>query len=180
MNDEVLKVIEQIQKEANFLVKARLIRQLRRDNQISVTQLGVLLKMKPAYICHIYRLNKLPDLVIDGYYSKLITVSHLFSIARLPTSDQMVNIYEKVLQENLSVLQTEELVREYKYHVKSRGSHIPKEELVSFIERMKMKYPELTTKIIQTRIKGKLIFEVKGSLKESTEILRRIMKKANA
>ncbi|MEK7078432.1 MAG: hypothetical protein AAB929_03835 [Patescibacteria group bacterium] len=177
MSSEVGVLIEQIKKEGDFITKAKLLRFLTVDKELRIKDVSHMIGMKESYVCHILRLNKLDDMIVDGYYSKLISISHLFIISRLRTKEEIRLAYEKVISDNLTVLQTEELVREILYEMKSTGEHIPQEE----IEKAKKGVLDIFTgtklKLIQTRVKSKLILEIKGSLADSTPIIRTILKK---
>jgi len=89
----------------------------------------------------------------------------------------MIQLYEKILGENYTVRQTEEAVREYLYEVKSTGKYVNQEYIEKLTKKIQEKYPELEIKIIQTRIKGKVILEIKGDLEKSSKILKLILEK---
>src|SRR3990167_1335433 len=129
MHPEIDHVVEQIKKEKNIITKAKLIRFLTVDKELRIKDVSRMIGMKESYVCHILRLNKLDDMIVDGYYSKLISISHLFIISRLRNAEEIRLAYEKVISENLTVIQTEELVREILYEMKSTGEHIPQEEI---------------------------------------------------
>lgn len=175
MTQDIEQSVEKIKTEKDFFVKAKLLGFLKKDKQIPLVEISQKVNLKPSYISHILRLNKLPELIIDGYYSKLISISHLFLIARLKSDDSMVELYEKILRDNLTTFQTEELVRENLYAVKTEGEYLSKEEIQNFMEKFK-KDSRVKIKIIQTRIKGKFILEVFGNLKETSSFLREIIK----
>lgn len=177
MTLEIDHFVEQIKKEKNIITKAKLLRFLTVDKELRIKDVSRMIGMKESYVCHILRLNKLDDMIVDGYYSKLISISHLFIISRLRTQDEIRLAYEKVISDNLTVLQTEELVREILYEMKSTGEHLPQEE----IEKAKKAISDIFTgaklKLIQTRVKSRLILEIKGSLTDSTPTIRAIIKK---
>ncbi len=177
MPDEVSSIIEQIKIEQDFFKKATLLEYLKIQKKVRIKDLSRLLNMKAAYICHILRLNKLPDIIKDGYYSKMVSVSHLFIIARLNSHADMLTAYEAVLGGNMTALQTDELIRSLLYKVTSDGQYIPGEELDGFIQRIKTKHSNLLVKITQTRVKGKITLEVKGGLENSTTTIRSLIKK---
>ena len=89
----------------------------------------------------------------------------------------MIELYEKILGENYSVKQTEEAVRDYLYQVKSVGKYINKENIEKQTKKIKEKFPELNIQIIQTRIRGRVILEIKGDLEKSSKILKLILEK---
>lgn len=180
MQDDVSPIIEQLKTEADFFKKAQLLDFLKAQKKVRIKDLSAKLEMKPAYVCHILRLNKLPDIIKDGYYSKMVSISHLFIIARLNNQNDMLSVYEKVLGENLTALQTDEEVRRLLYSVSSGGEYIPSEELNKHIGSIKKVHADLHIKITQTRVKGKILIEVKGGLERSTETIRKIMKKLDS
>lgn len=177
MTSEIDEIVEQIKKEENFISKAKLLRFLTVDKELRIKDVSRMIGMKESYVCHILRLNKLDDMIVDGYYSKLISISHLFIISRLRTHEEIRLAYEKVISENLTVIQTEELVREILYEMKSTGEHVPQEEIEKVKKEITDIYPGATLKLIQTRVKSKLIFEIKGSLADSTPLIRVLLKK---
>ncbi|MFA5136661.1 MAG: hypothetical protein WC489_04680 [Patescibacteria group bacterium] len=177
MNPEIEKVIEEFKKEENFITKAKLLRFLTVDKDMRIKDLSRYLGMKESYICHILRLNKLSDMIVDGYYSRLISISHLFIISRLHNEKDIMDAYEKVLSNNMTVAETEELVREMLYQIKSSGSHIQKEEIQTSAKQIEELFPGTHLKIIQTRIKSRCILEIKGGLEQTSQILRLLLKK---
>lgn len=177
MTPEIDLVIEQIKKEKNIITKAKLLRFLTVDKELRIKDVSHMIGMKESYVCHILRLNRLDDMIVDGYYSKLISISHLFIISRLRTSEEIRLAYEKVISDNLTVIQTEELIREILYEMKSTGEHLPQEEIEKSKKAISDMFTGAKLKLIQTRVKSKIILEIKGSLTDSTPIIRAIIKK---
>lgn len=177
MHSEIDAIVEQIKKEENFITKARLLRFLTVDKGLRIKDVSRMIGMKESYVCHILRLNKLGDMIVDGYYSKLISISHLFIISRLRSTEEIRLAYEKVISDNLTVLQTEELVREILYKTKTMGEHVPLEEIEKARKGIEDVFTGVTLKLIQTRIKSKIILEIKGSLADTTPLIREVIKK---
>jgi ParB family transcriptional regulator, chromosome partitioning protein len=175
MISDLSSLIKQIQQERDIFQKARLIDYLKNEGKLRIVDLSVKLKLKPSYICHLMRLKKIPDIIVDGYYSKSITSSHIYLISRLNDKQQMIELYEKILGENYSVIQTEEAVREYLYQIKSTGRYLSKDNIERLTKKIRERYSDLELKIIQTRIKGKIIMEVKGNLEKSSNELKKIL-----
>ncbi len=168
------KLVEQIKNETDIFNKAKLIEFIIKQKKERIVDLAKKLSMKPSYICHILRLNRLPDLVIDGYYARNISLSHLFVVSRLKNKDEIIKLYEKLLSKPMTVLQTEEIVRENLYGTKTKGEYIQKDEIKRFEDFIKR--DNIKVKIIQTRIKSKCIIEIKGNLEKTSELLRKLMK----
>lgn len=162
MEQDVLDYIEQIKRESDYFGKAKLINFLIHQKKLKVKDLSQLLGLKPSYLCHVMRLSKLSEIIMDGYYSKLITMSHLFVLSLLHTQEDIMNVYEVVLRDGLTVLQTEDLVREKLHGISRGGEYIETNKLEMAKAALKEKFGA-EAKIIQTRIKTKVIIEWKGS-----------------
>jgi len=178
MDGDIAKLINKIKEEKDIFEKSKLISRIVKEKGVKISELAKKIGMKPSNICHYLRLIKLPDIIIDGYYSKMTSKSHLFVLSRLKDKKEMMETYERVLMESLSVAGTEALVREIIYHVKSQGLYIPVAEINKFKDGLE-KSGEIKVQIIQTRVKSKLTFEFKGSLDVTTPKLRNLMKKIN-
>lgn len=162
MEQDIRDYIEQIKSETDYFGKAKLVNFLIHQKHIKVKDLAAALGLKPSYLCHIMRLNKLSEIIMDGYYSKLITMSHLFVLSLLKSQEDIMNIYEIVLREGLTVLHTEELVREKLHGITPGGEYIDKLKIQNAKLKLKEDYGA-ETKVVQTRIKTKLLIEWNGS-----------------
>jgi hypothetical protein len=89
----------------------------------------------------------------------------------------MIRVYEEVLAKNLTSQQTEELVREELYKTKSEGDRLKIPEVNQMVREITHALGDVEVKIIQSRIRGKISIEIKGSLEHSSRILRRIARK---
>ena len=156
--------------------KAKLLSQAKK-NGISLSKIAKELKVNLSYLSHILRLLKLPDMLVDGYYAESISLSHLFIISRLKNYEEMIKVYEKVLKENLSVQQTEEEVRYILHKVKDVDERYFSKESIEEIKNSFKKFlPEgVKIKIIQTRVKVKIIIEGKGNLRATGKVLKAVV-----
>lgn len=175
MKEEIKKIIEQVKLEKDVFIKAKLLKFLNKEKNLSIISLAKILSLKPAYLCHLLRLLKLPEIIIDGYYSKTVSLSHLVIISRLKNKEQMIAAYEEVLSKNLSTAKTEELVREKLFQIRSTGEKISKEEKKMIEKSFKKIDKDLQVKIIQTRTRAKVILTIKGACKKTTEVLKKLV-----
>ncbi|MFH0772762.1 MAG: hypothetical protein V1922_00410 [bacterium] len=162
MEQDVVEYIEQIKREQDYFGKTKLINFLVHQKHIRVKDLAKALGLKPSYLCHVMRLNKLSEIIMDGYYSKLISMSHLFVISLLQSQTDIMDIYEVVLRDNLTVLQTEELVRNKLHGVSSEGEYMQKDTIEKAQSKLKNTF-NAETKVTQTRMKTKFLIEWRGS-----------------
>ncbi|NTU74421.1 hypothetical protein HGB07_09920 [Candidatus Roizmanbacteria bacterium] len=174
---DIDSIVAEIKGTEDYIQKSTLINKLIHDKVVTLTKLSEMLEMKPAYVCHIMRLGKLPEIIIDGYYSHVMSVTHLYIIARLNTQEEMLQVYEKVLANGFTVLQTEELVREILYGIKTEKTRLTKAEIDNFSHSLTAIDEKIQAKVIQTRIRGKLIIDIKGSTTITTSLLKKFMKK---
>jgi ParB family chromosome partitioning protein len=177
MIEDISSLLAQIKDEKDIFQKGRLIDYILKEKKLKIIDLSKKIGFKPSYICHLLRLKKIPEVVVDGYYSKSISSSHIYILSRLNNTKEMIELYEKILGDNYTVRQTEEAVREYLYKVKSTGEYLNQEYIEKLSKNIKDKYPELDMKIIQTRIKGKIILEVKGNLEKSSKAIKKMLNK---
>lgn len=169
--------IARIQQEKDHLQKAQFIHQYRNNHKLSIKSLSKALNMQPSYVCHYLRLLKLPSIVVDGYYGKMVSATHLYIIARLKTQEEIQEAYEQVLAQNLTSQQTEELVREKLYGIGSSTDRLSKEEIKDFVRDMATQNPGVKLTVTQTRIKGKILLEVKGDTGLTTQVINDLLHK---
>lgn len=180
LSEAVQKAIQTVKETEDFFQKAKLLRHLVDVEDVRITQISELLSMKASYVCHILRLNRVPEIMIDGYYSDLISISHLFVLSRIKDQDEMMRAYERVLGEGLTVQQTDQLVREVLYGVLTEGKRISSDLFEIFKNTLKEDYKNVDIKLIQTRVKGSLTFEVRGSLDRTSTVLKGIISRLNS
>lgn len=156
--------------------KVKLLTQLTKARDVKIIDLAKKLGVQSSYICHLLRLNRLPDTVLDGYYSNSISLSHLFIISRIKDPAKIIEIYEKVLAGSLTVKATEELVRDTLFGIKTVGDYLNSTEKDDIVGKITGSKKNLKINIIQTRIKSKVIFEIKGDLDSTSREVRQLLK----
>ncbi len=180
MIQDITSLLNQIKADKDIFQKSRLLEYVIKEKNLRIIDLANKIGYKSSYICHLLRLKKIPEVVIDGYYSKSISSSHIYVLSRLNDVSQMIELYEKILGESYTVKQTENSVRDYLYQVKSIGKYINLEVKEKLTQKIKEKYPELNVRIIQTRIKGKVVLEIKGDLETSSKTIKHVLEKLSS
>ncbi len=177
MDLDLSSYIRRIQQEDDVFIKATLLRILTGEYGVSIKSIAQQLKLSPSYVCNVLRILKLPDLVRDGYYSGLVSPTHLFIISRLHKEKDVIEVYEEILQQNLTTNVLEEKVRERLYNIESDGEHISERVKNSLVDSLHTIDPALKVKVIQSRIRAKVVIELSGGLKHSTLVLEKIAHK---
>ena len=178
MADQVKLLKQKLLEEIDPLARAAILKNLHTHLGVPTKDLAKLMKVSEPYISSMMRLLKLPELVIDGYYSKIIKLTHLLVISRLDEEEQMKKAYEEVLMKSLSTQATDDLVRTYKYSISADVSgHIKPNTVEALHDAIKKIDPEARVKVIQTRIRAKLVIEKSGEMGSTTKLFEKLEKK---
>lgn len=176
MNSEFQATINQIASSSDIFEKSRLIVHLRKDKKVSLKDISSSLGIKPSYVSHIMRLSRLPEMIVDGYTSELVSLSHLFLISRLKLEADMTALYEQILVQNLTVAKTEEYVRKYLYKIDTVGEYYNKQKSENVdIEELSKLYAGATFEIVQTRVRGRVHIVINGNLETSSKIIQQVV-----
>lgn len=175
MTAEHEDIIQQIQQSADYFTKAKLIDFLVHQKHVKIKDLASALHMKQAYLCHIMRLVKISEIIMDGYYANLISISHLFVLSLLPSSDDMVRLYEEILRDNLTVLQTEDRVRAMRYGVQPGGTYVDPASIIRLQSAIQNRF-HAEVKVVQTRIKSKAVLTWNGTRQERKKNIEEFIK----
>lgn len=174
MQEEIEKYINQVKSETDVFNKAKLLEFLRRKKDIPLKTLSEKLKITSSYLSQIMRLVRIPEIIMDGYYSNTISLSHLLIISRIKDKEKIIKIYEKILAENLTTTQTEPLVRDTIYGIKTTNRRLSEEEKKVIIDKINRGNKEVKVTVTQTRIKSKVIIEIKTDLEKASNILKKL------
>jgi len=175
MDNQLRERLLLLSSDKDVFNKAKQLQLIRKDNQLKIKDIADVFQVKSSYICQLIRLNRLPEMIRDGYYGKQINISLLFIISRLRSEQDIVNAYEKILQSGLSVFQAENLVREMLFNIKSEGSQVTKVEIDQLVSYIKNVIPDATVKFRQTQIKMMLRIDLKGNLESTSSTVKKIL-----
>jgi len=172
LSDQVLDRLNTIKSHTDPLSQAQMLVELKASTPVANKDIAEVLGMKPSNVSHLLRVTKLPEMVLDGYVSKQISFTHLILISRLKKHDDVVNLYEEILQNGYTALQTERRIREILYLVDNFGNYVNKNKLKIYEERIEKSLGiGAKATIIQTRIKTKVLIEMSGNLAKTTEFI---------
>ena len=170
------ELIYQLTTEHDIFKKARVVDVLRTEYDLRLPEIASHIHKHPSYISHVHRLLRLPQLVVDGYYSKQISATHLMILSRLQTTAEIEEAYEEVLTNNLTSTQTELVVRRMKYDVESDSKHISPDELKK-TEILLQDKLQGKVRILQSQVRSKIVIEQRGPASQTSAFIREIVKK---
>lgn len=173
MRVNVEEILKTIHEQPDPIVQAELIDKAVNAG-IKVVQIANELDMSSSYVSHLRRLKKLPPLIVNGYYDKTISLSHLFILSRLTTQEEMTQVYEEILTQNLSASQTERRVFELTSGKKILGKKLSQEWFSQLEKTITAIAPSISASTIQTRRKGEIVISFNGSLEQTSSIFEKI------
>lgn len=116
-------LIENIQREdLNAIEIALAYQKLMDDHQLTQEKMADRVGKKRATVANYLRLLKLPAEIQLGIKEKKIDMGHARAILGSPSPEQQLDIYKKILQNDLSVRKVEELVTNAKQEAKAPRS----------------------------------------------------------
>src|SRR3989338_1720136 len=170
------QLIYQLTTEHDIFKKARVVDVLRTEYDLRLPEIASHINKLPSYISHVHRLLRLPQLVVDGYYSKQISATHLMILSRLQTTAEIEEAYEEVLTNNLTSTQTELVVRRMKYDVESDSKNISPDELKK-TEILLQDKLQGKVRILQSQVRSKIVIERRGPASQTSAFIREIVNK---
>ncbi len=88
---------------------------------------------------------------------------------------KMDTVYQEILSKSLTSAQTEDLIRLNNFDIISEPGKVSPTELEALIHEVKHKLSGVDIKVVQTRIKGKIVLELKGNNKQTADFLREVL-----
>jgi hypothetical protein len=165
MSELIPYLLEQLRSENDPIQQSALIAQLKRQG-VATKAIAQLMKVSPVHVSQLLRINKLPEMVLDGYYSKLVSLSHLIFLSRLRDDVMIERAYEQVLAGELSALATEQLVRELLYGIKTDQEQFDHAGIIQLQQMFEERGVSLT--VVQTRIGARVQLQMKGATAQTT------------
>ncbi len=158
-----IAIIENIQrKDLNPLEEAIALNELYSTYRVKLGDLSKKLGKDTSTLSNKMRLLKLPENIQNGILNEKITESHAYQILKLKSKDAQLAAYNIIARKNLSVNQTEELIRkitmankEEKKRKDKRSTIIYDEKTVEIKETLEKKFGK-KVKIIRKKDGGRI------------------------
>lgn len=165
INDEdvfQLALIENLQRtDLTPLEEAKGYRQLIKDHGLTQEQLAKVLSKSRSAIANTLRLIDLPEEVQDLMEQSLLTAGHARAILAVPDESGKIKLAQKIVAENLTVRQTENLAPLFSgNHTESR-TRVPVPQSYKRAARHLRQILNTNVKVKQTRGKNKIEIEFK-------------------
>lgn len=180
-----MAIIENVQRvDLNPLERAQAFRRLIDEFGLSTGEIATKIGKSAPYVSNTLRLLSLPDALKDALASAATTEGHARALASLENPHLIVEAYKIILAKNLSVRGAEELTRK----MKARENIPPKQQQPQLrlqneeLERYEQELTDRLTgdgvriavKISQSRVESKLHLVAKGSVQDSSAVIKRV------
>ncbi|MCA9382184.1 ParB/RepB/Spo0J family partition protein [Candidatus Dojkabacteria bacterium] len=147
-----LAVIENVQRaDLNPLEEAVAFAQLSTEFGLTHEQIAVKIGYSRPAVANKIRLLQLPDEVKNAVLEGKISEGHARAILGLSDTSAMISLYQKIVKSNMSVRETEEMVRKLNLGMKSKQNEARK----AFAEREKELNNQIENVIKDTKFKIK-------------------------
>ena len=167
-----ISIIENIQrKDLNVIEEAGAYKKLIDEFHYTHDQLSDVLKKSRSHITNLLRLLLLPERIQEAIKKKQISMGHARALVNARNSDKVL---DKIIEEKMSVRQTESLVREDKERLKQKKS----EETIALEQKLSSSFKGMDVNIEEPNADspGKLIFKFMN-IEELQFLLQRFVEK---
>lgn len=175
-----MSIVENVQREdlnpiERALAYKRLINEFGLETNEVAKRVG---KSAPA-VSNTVRLLSLPDAIKDALVAGVITEGHVRPLISLEDQKLMLDLFKKILRENSTVRQTEELARAAKGEIQKREPRtnqarlwVP--ELDEMAKEIEAKHGLNKVSIYQSRSLARLVIVVRGEVETTTPKIKKI------
>ncbi len=175
-----MSIVENVQREdLNPIERAQAYKRLIDEFGLGTNEVAKRVGKSAPTVSNTMRLLSLPDAIKDALVAGVITEGHVRPLISLSDPKLMLDLFKKILKENSTVRQTEEMARQIKAEVekkeprsKSDKLYIP--ELDEIAERIKAKHEFDKVNIFQSRSLARVVLVIKGNEEETTPKLKKI------
>lgn len=175
-----MAIVENVQREdLNPIEKALAYKRLIDEFGLGTNEVAKRVGKSAPAVSNTIRLLSLPDAIKDALVAGVITEGHVRPLISLGDPKLMLEVFKKILRENATVRQTEEIARKIKGQEQQKEPHEAKDKLWipeqdAMAEEIKTKYDFSKVKIEQSSKMARLVIEVKGDLEKTSEAVKKL------
>lgn len=179
-----MAIVENVQREdLNPIERALAYKRLIDEFGLGTNEVAKKVGKSAPTISNTIRLLSLPDAIKDALVAGVITEGHVRPLISLGDSKLMLELFKKILKENSTVRQTEELARQVKAEVQKKESRANKtdrlwipelDEMAKVIEE-KQNFSKVN--IYQSRSLARITLVLKGDIDVTGPRVRKLYEK---
>lgn len=171
-----MSIVENVQREdLNPIERALAYKRLIDEFGLGTNEVAKRVGKSAPTISNTIRLLSLPDAIKDALVAGVISEGHVRPLISLGDVKLMLDLFKKMLRENSTVRQTEEMARQVKGDIQKKEPRAKMDKMYveeqdelanNMIGKLEQKFGKdgvkYNVEIDQTRILGRVLFEIKG------------------
>ncbi|MCL5010169.1 MAG: ParB/RepB/Spo0J family partition protein [Patescibacteria group bacterium] len=175
-----MSIVENVQREdLNPIERALAYKRLIDEFGLATGEVAKRVGKSMPVISNTIRLLSLPDAIKDALIAGVITEGHVRPLISIGDHKLMLEVFKKILRENSTVRETEELARQIKSEVQKKEPHKKRDQIyIAEMDQMARELKERLTfdkvLIFQSREMGRLTFVINGDENETGAKIKRI------
>lgn len=176
-----MSIVENVQREdLNPIEKALAYKRLIDEFGLGTNEVAKRVGKSAPAVSNTIRLLTLPDAIKDALVAGVITEGHVRPLISLGDTKLMLELFKKILRENSTVRQTEEMARQFKGEVEKKEPRAAKTdklwvpELDEMAKDIQSNYGLNKVDITQSRSLARITIVVKGDVDVTTPKLKEI------
>lgn len=175
-----MSIVENVQREdLNPIERAQAYKRLIDEFGLGTNEVAKRVGKSAPTVSNTMRLLSLPDAIKDALVAGVITEGHVRPLISLSDPKLMLDLFKKILKENSTVRQTEEMARQAKVEIEKKEPrtkndklYIP--ELDEMADKIKVTRGFDRVNVFQSRTQARMVIVIKGDQNETTPKLKQI------
>ncbi|MBI2032015.1 MAG: ParB/RepB/Spo0J family partition protein [Candidatus Levybacteria bacterium] len=165
-----MSIVENVQREdLNPIERAQAYKRLIDEFGLGTNEVAKKVSKSAPTVSNTIRLLSLPDAIKDALVAGVITEGHVRPLISLGDTKLMLELFKKILKENSTVRETEDLARKMKGEIQQREPRTKSDKLyVPELDDMAKKLEESLSlnkvAIHQSRTQGRIVITLKGDV----------------
>ncbi len=175
-----MSIVENVQREdLNPIERALAYKRLIDEFGLGTNEVAKRVGKSAPTISNTIRLLSLPDAIKDALVAGVITEGHVRPLISLGDPKLMLDLFKKILRDNCTVRQTEELARKIKSEVQKKEPSSKKDQLWvpeqdAMAKQIQERYRFDDVKIFQSSKLARMTLVIKGDVDVTTKKIKKI------
>ncbi len=175
-----MSIVENVQREdLNPIERALAYKRLIDEFGLGTTEVAKRVGKSAPAVSNTIRLLTLPDAIKDALVAGVITEGHVRPLISLGDPKLMLELFKKILKENLTVRQAEEDARHIKGEQQKKEPNTKKDrlwipELDEMAQAIEKKYEFDKVSVFQSRLLARMTIVIKGDPEKTSPQLKKI------
>ena len=177
-----MSIVENVQREdLNPIERALAYKRLIDEFGLGTNEVAKRVGKSAPTVSNTIRLLSLPDAIKDALVAGVITEGHVRPLISLGDPKLMLEVFKRILKDNLTVRQTEDISRKIKGDVQQKEPknevsqlYVPEQDAMA--DQLKKKYNFDDVAIYQSSKLARVTFVVKGDVETTTNKIKELHK----